>query len=140
MNPTTERLGSMSAVAFHTTVTRRYDFAAGHFLPMVPDTHKCKRQHGHNYVVDVTISLHQGAVDAKGFVMDFFALDGIVKPIIGVLDHYNLNDIEGLENPTAENIAKWLAKQITGSLPLSVDLDRLVVFEEKDCWATVTVA
>lgn len=140
MNPQQKGMGSMSAVAFHTTVTRRYKFAAGHFLPMVPDTHKCKRQHGHNYVFDVEVHRRDGQSGARGFVIDFFDLDAIVMPIVGMVDHFNLNDIPGLENPTAEIIARWLTAHIDLQLPTGVHLSRLTVFEEEDCWATVMVA
>ncbi|MDW3170448.1 6-pyruvoyl trahydropterin synthase family protein, partial [Vibrio sp. Y184] len=40
------------------------------------------------------------------------------KPIYNRLDHYYLNDIEGLENPTSEVLAKWIWQQLKPNLPL----------------------
>jgi 6-pyruvoyltetrahydropterin/6-carboxytetrahydropterin synthase len=91
------------------SIMRTYRFEAAHFLPLVPDTHKCKRVHGHNYRIDVTVS---GPLDERGFVLDFFELDAKVSPLVEQLDHRCLNEIEGIENPTAEIIAKWFADGI----------------------------
>ena len=109
------------------SVTRRYSFEAGHFLPMVADDHKCKRKHGHNYELEVTVNapLHD-----NGFIIDFWDLDKLVDPLIEKLDHRMLNDIEGLENPTAEHIAGWFLVR----LPVA---SAITVFETKNCWADV---
>lgn len=97
------------------TVAATYSFEAAHHLPNVPDGHKCKRVHGHNYRVDVSISAD--GLDARGFVIDYAELDEAVQPIIDRLDHRLLNDIPGLENPTSEVMALWLQKQIKALLP-----------------------
>src|SRR5215472_10689585 len=96
-----------------TTVTRRYHFEAAHWLPKVPDTHKCHRVHGHNYEVEIACGY---GVRSNGFVIDFFDLDAIVNPIIAEVDHYTLNDVDGLENPTAELIAAWFWRRLATKL------------------------
>ena len=66
--------------------------------------------------------------------MDFFDIDNVAKPLVDLIDHRCLNDIDGLENPTAENIAEWFATR------LSNELDRLVVcrvYETPTCYAEV---
>lgn len=119
-----------------TTITKRYTFEAGHFLPKVPEGHKCARQHGHNYEVEVSVT---GSVRDDGMVMDFFELDRVVNPLVAQVDHRNLNDIPSLENPTAELIAAWFFERIVGKggegLPGGVIL-KVTVFETKDCWAS----
>ncbi|AGK58017.1 hypothetical protein HYPDE_31713 [Hyphomicrobium denitrificans 1NES1] len=90
-------------------VTATYSFEAAHFLPKVPEGHKCRRLHGHNYRVDVTVA---GGLDARGFVLDYAELDAVVQPIIDELDHRCLNDIPGLDNPTSEILALWLRDRI----------------------------
>jgi 6-pyruvoyltetrahydropterin/6-carboxytetrahydropterin synthase len=90
-------------------ITATYTFEAAHFLPKVHDGHKCRRLHGHNYRVDVSVT---GGLDERGFVLDYAELDGIVQPIIDELDHRCLNDIPGLENPTSEILALWLRSRI----------------------------
>jgi 6-pyruvoyltetrahydropterin/6-carboxytetrahydropterin synthase len=71
--------------------------------------------HGHHYVFIVRIG---GEVDWKmGWVLDFWELDTIVQPILDQIDHRLLNEIPGLENPTAEIISQWLLARIQQTLP-----------------------
>ena len=107
-------------------VTRTYHVEAAHFLPKVPDSHKCRRVHGHNYRVDVTV---RGPLDERGFVVDFFELDAVIEPLIAALDHRIINEVAGLENPTAEIIARWFFERI------ALDGVSIRVFETADCSA-----
>lgn len=96
---------------------KEFTFEAAHRLPAVPSDHKCARLHGHSYRLIVHVS---GEVDAAtGMVMDFADVKAAVKPLIDAdLDHYYLNDVEGLENPTSENLARWVWRRLVGPLPL----------------------
>ncbi|MCU0825127.1 MAG: 6-carboxytetrahydropterin synthase QueD [Leptospira sp.] len=106
-------------------LSKTFGFEAAHFLPNVPDGHKCKRVHGHSFRFSVHL---KGNLDpATGWLMDFGELKSIVKPIIEEhLDHYMLNDVPGLENPTSENITIWLWNKLKPKLPL---LDKIIVYE-----------
>ena len=107
-----------------------YNFSASHFLPNVQDGHKCKRLHGHNYTVEVEI---RGEMNpTSGWVQDFGEIDDNMKPIIKKLDHYHLNDIDGLGNPTAEVLAGWIMEQY----PI-MNVYRVRVWETDRCWAEV---
>ena len=97
-------------------------------MPFVPDGHKCKNMHGHNYRVDIVAG---GALDSRGFIRDFAEIDADVAPLIKKIDHRVLNDIEGLENPTAEIIAAWFFRRVTGC-------ESVRVYETDDCWAEVS--
>ncbi|GAA3036212.1 6-carboxytetrahydropterin synthase QueD [Actinokineospora globicatena] len=98
-------------------IFREFTFEAAHRLPNVPEGHKCARLHGHSYRVVVAVS---GPLDpVAGWVMDFGDLKAAVKPVIAELDHYYLNEIPGLENPTSEVLAEWLWGRLSGALPLS---------------------
>jgi 6-pyruvoyltetrahydropterin/6-carboxytetrahydropterin synthase len=56
-------------------------------------------------------------LDSKlGWVLDYNDLRKVVEPLIDQLDHKVLNDIAGLENPTAEHIALWFWNQIKPNL------------------------
>lgn len=60
-----------------------------------------------------------GDVDPHtGWLVDFAEIKAAFKPIYDRLDHYYLNDIEGLENPTSEVLAKWIWQELKPSLPM----------------------
>lgn len=92
-------------------VSRRYTAEIMHWLPNVPDGHKCKNPHGHSYVIWVTV---YGELDkVLGWVKDYADIDAIVAPFIAQLDHHNVNDL--VPNSTAENVCLWLADRIAES-------------------------
>lgn len=94
-----------------TTLFKDFTFEAAHHLPHVPAGHKCGRLHGHSFMVRLEIT---GEVDPHtGWIMDFAELKAAFKPTYDRLDHYYLNDIPGLENPTSEVLAKWLGSDET---------------------------
>lgn len=113
----------------YASITKAFTFEAAHSLPWVAQEHKCRRLHGHNYRVEITLS---GQVPfATGFVVDFFEIEKRVQPLVDQLDHRCLNHIEGLMNPTAENIAAWFIKRLSDLETLT----RIRVYENADCWA-----
>ena len=64
-----------------------------------------------------------GACDEQlGWVMDYADISAAFKPLWAKLDHYYLNDIPGLENPTSENIAGWIWKRLKPRLPLLTEI------------------
>ncbi len=95
---------------------KEFRFEAAHLLPQVPDGHKCKRLHGHSYRVRICVD---GEVDpALGLVVDFAEITEAFEPIRKRLDHYYLNEIEGLENPTSEMLARWIWERLLPALPI----------------------
>jgi 6-pyruvoyltetrahydropterin/6-carboxytetrahydropterin synthase len=99
-------------------IFRDFTFEAAHRLTAVPPEHKCARLHGHSYRVRVSV---EGEVDpATGWVMDFGDLKHAFRPLLDRLDHYYLNDIPGLENPTSEVLARWIWERLSAAaLPLA---------------------
>jgi 6-pyruvoyltetrahydropterin/6-carboxytetrahydropterin synthase len=107
---------------------KEFRFEAAHHLPNVPEGHQCGRLHGHSFRVEVHVS---GPVDAyTGWVIDFADIKSAFKPILDRLDHYYLNEIEGLENPTSENIAIWIWRHLK---PRLEPLSKIVVCETCTC-------
>ncbi len=102
-------------------IYKKFAFDSAHFLPNVPEGHKCKNMHGHTYHLTVYL---EGDLDTElQWVMDFKELKDVVKPVIERIDHQLLNDIQGLENPTAERIVVWIWEQIQPKLPLLSKLE-----------------
>ncbi len=96
-------------------MAKEFRFEAAHFLPNVPETHQCRKMHGHSYLVTVRA---EGVIDEKqGWVMDLQELSEKFAPLLRILDHSLLNDIEGLENPTGENVAVWILTRLGAQLP-----------------------
>ena len=111
-------------------ISQAFKFEAAHFLPGVPATHRCSRLHGHSYRVEVRL---EGEVDPHtGFVVDFFDLEKSFAGIMDALDHRCLNEVEGLDNPTAENIAVWIWNRLKPDLR---QISAVRVYETVDCWA-----
>ncbi|MFN8582614.1 MAG: 6-carboxytetrahydropterin synthase QueD [Gemmatimonadaceae bacterium] len=96
-------------------IFKEFTFEAAHRLPHVPPDHKCARLHGHSFRVRVFV---QGNVEpASGWVMDFADISTAIAPVRARLDHYLLNDIPGLSNPTSEVLAQWIWRELKPSLP-----------------------
>ena len=105
-------------------IYKEFSFDSAHFLPNVPDGHKCKNMHGHTYRLRVFL---EGTPDPElGWIMDFKDLKDKVNVVIDQLDHKLINEIRGLENPTAENITIWIWQEIKPLLPL---LSRIELYE-----------
>ena len=110
-------------------ISQAFKFEAAHHLPAVPEAHRCHRMHGHSYRIELVLD---GPVDAHtGFVVDFFDIEKAVGSLLEKLDHHCLNDVQGLENPTTENIAIWIWDRV--KKPLS-QLSTVKVYETADCW------
>ncbi|MEZ5524799.1 MAG: 6-carboxytetrahydropterin synthase QueD [Pseudomonadales bacterium] len=96
-------------------IYKEFTFESAHRLPNVPEGHKCARLHGHSFKARIYIS---GDVAAhEGWIMDFSDLKAAFKPLYEQLDHNYLNEIEGLENPTSENLAIWIWQRLKPALP-----------------------
>jgi 6-pyruvoyltetrahydropterin/6-carboxytetrahydropterin synthase len=106
---------------------KEYRFEAAHRLPRVPQGHKCARLHGHSFKIELAIA---GPVDPKtGWFIDYGEIDGLWQPIHDRLDHNYLNEVEGLDNPTSEVLARWLWDRLKPALPA---LERVIVHETCD--------
>lgn len=105
-------------------LSKSFTFEAAHFLPTFPEGHKCRRLHGHSFTFDVIV---EGDVEpAKGYLIDYGDIKLAAEPVVKALDHYLLNDIAGLENPTSEVISRWIFDRLKPALP---QLSAIIVYE-----------
>ena len=105
-------------------LTKEFSFHAAHSLKFLPVSHKCSRLHGHTYRVLFTVG---GELDPdRGWVVDFGEMARAADELYHELDHHYLNEIEGLEEPTAELIAKYIFDRLVRRFP---GLLRVTVYE-----------
>jgi 6-pyruvoyltetrahydropterin/6-carboxytetrahydropterin synthase len=105
-------------------IFKEFTIEAAHRLPNVAEGHKCRRLHGHSFRVAVHV---RGAVGPEsGWVIDFADITAAFAPLFATLDHNYLNEVDGLTNPTSENLARWIWVRLEPSLP---GLSKVVVRE-----------
>lgn len=120
------------------TIGKRFSFEAGHRLTGLPADHKCSRQHGHSYEVEVVLSAP--ALKGPGFVTDFGALAPFKEFLACELDHRNLHEVLPVE-PTSERLAQFLAGWFVQNLQPEIPgrLVAVLVRETASSWARFDV-
>lgn len=105
-------------------IFKLFTIEAAHRLPNLPAEHKCFRLHGHSFRIEVHVA---GPVDPHlGWVQDFADIGRVFQPLFEQLDHRYLNEVPGLENPTSENLARWVWTRLKPVLP---GLSQIIVRE-----------
>jgi 6-pyruvoyltetrahydropterin/6-carboxytetrahydropterin synthase len=96
-------------------LTRSFRLESARRLPRLPATHPCARVHGHSFVIELELS---GPIDPElGWLIDYNDIAAAFEPLRQALDHRFLNEVEGLENPTSEHIARWVFDRLSPTLP-----------------------
>ena len=96
-------------------VYKIFNIESARSLPNLPDGHPCRNIHGHSFKIKITV---KGAINEEtGFVMDFSEIDSAFSPIFKMIDHAYLNELDGLTNPSSENLCKWIWVKLIDSLP-----------------------
>lgn len=85
---------------------QQFQIESARFLPHLDKSHPCSRTHGHSFVIWLTF---QGPVkEPMGWLIDYHEIQSKMTPLFQQLDHRLLNDVPGLENPTTENLCRWV--------------------------------
>lgn len=108
-------------------IRKSFEIESARFLPKLPKTHPCSKTHGHSFKITLRL---QGPIDAKiGWLIDYNDITQIAAPILKKIDHVILNEVDGLKNPTTENITVWLYDKLRTRLP---GLVQVIVKETSD--------
>ncbi len=111
------------------------DFSAAHQLREFRGP--CEDLHGHNWKLEVYVTSE--TLDSTGIAIDFAILKNHVNTVVGALDHKFLNDIEPFtkQNPSSENIARYVAEEVSRRLEGShVKVSRVTAWESENACAT----
>jgi 6-pyruvoyltetrahydropterin/6-carboxytetrahydropterin synthase len=94
-------------------LTQEFVFDAAHRLGQgMPEN---ARLHGHSFYVEVTL---RGEPDRlSGWLRDLSEVKEALEVVRQDLDHRLLNEIEGLANPTLENLARYIFAKARRALP-----------------------
>tara|TARA_B100000427_G_scaffold198993_1_gene165423 strand:+ start:483 stop:845 length:363 start_codon:yes stop_codon:yes gene_type:complete len=98
-----------------------FTFVAAQRLPNVGDAHRAATLHGHTFTGTVRLS---GAVDAEaGWVIDPQDMKRAVNAVLAEVDHQFLNELPGLDNPSTENLCRYLKSRLAEQLPGRVEVE-----------------
>ena len=97
-----------------TEIAYRFGFDAAHRFDHFPAGHPNRAVHGHSFQVEVAIAGEPRA--ESGFIADFGEVERACAGIRASLDHRMLNEVEGLEKPSLENISRWIWETLSPRL------------------------
>ncbi|MEF2230317.1 MAG: 6-carboxytetrahydropterin synthase QueD [Pseudodesulfovibrio sp.] len=115
------------------TITQ--EFSASHQLRNYGG--KCENMHGHNFGVEVVVEGSE--LDAKvQYLVDFKELKQRTSKVLERLDHKHINEVECFAeiNPSSENLAMFIYRQLKGAMPENVRLVEVSVSEKPSSKAT----
>ena len=116
-------------------LTIRSEFCAAHALRHYQG--KCERLHGHNYGVEATVEGGHLQGDTE-LLLDFTDFKQMLKSALEPLDHHFLNEVDPFTriNPSAENLSRFIWRQLQPLLPDGIRLHSVTVAEKDSQSAT----
>ena len=96
-------------------IEKDFQFEAAHYFGHDDANDLFKKVHGHSFAG--TVRIEGDAQEEKGWIRDLWKIDQVVKEVVGPLDHSLLNEVDGLEQPALEQIAKWIFDRLEPRLP-----------------------
>ena len=116
-------------------ISKSFTFEAAHKLSNTKNNVN-NNIHGHSFSVEVFISDKNNNIKLKGLILDFSIFEKKIDKIKNTLDHSFLNDIEGLEYPTLENIGYWVFNKLEKD---NLDICKVIV-QRKSCGESFTLS
>ncbi len=115
------------------TLFVKASFAAAHRLREYEGN--CERLHGHNWKVEAAVESDR--LDSRGMAIDFRVIKAALNGILDRLDHGYLNDVPPFteENPSSENLARYLYDELSRMIPEPARVCRVIVWESEDARA-----
>lgn len=96
-------------------LSQQFFFEAAHTLDREIDAISSKRIHGHTYHAEVSV---QGPRNPHtGMVVDIALLRREIERIRSMLDHAFLDEVEGVDKPTLENLSAFIANHFANFEP-----------------------
>ena len=96
-------------------IEKDFQFEAAHYFGHADANDLFKKIHGHSFAG--TVRIEGDAQEDKGWIRDLWKIDQIIQDIIKPLDHSVLNEVDGLDQPALEQIAKWIFVRLESKLP-----------------------
>ena len=111
-------------------------FWASHRLRLADGSNE--PSHGHNWAVTAQVSAKR--LDSMGLAIDFGRIRVMLDRIIAELDNESLEKLDYFRqnNPSAENVAKYVFDKLEPQLPKNLKLDFVQVAEQLGCAAKYT--
>lgn len=105
-------------------IEKDFQFEAAHYFGHADANDLFKKIHGHSF--KGTVRIEGNAQEEKGWIRDLWKIDKIISETVEPLDHALLNEVDGLEQPALEQIAKWIFERLEPKLPglTSVEVGR----------------
>lgn len=105
----------ISTDSFIFEIEKDFQFEAAHYFEHKDANDLFKKLHGHSFAG--TVRIEGDAQEDKGWIRDLWKIETIINDVIAPLDHVLLNEIEGLDQPALEQIAKWIFERLDPKLP-----------------------
>ena len=134
-------LDALSWVSVYETVTAGCHYDGQHYriwkdqrfesaltLNRADPADSVRRLHGHSYLLRLHLTAPLDTV--MGWTVDYGDVKTQFNPIYKQLDHHNLNDLTGLDEPDPASVARWIRTQAATGLP---QLDRIDLYETPGC-------
>src|ERR1700691_4967937 len=94
-------------------ISQRFSFDAAHHLGA--GAAENQRLHGHSFYVEVTLRGEPN--EATGTLRDFDEVKDALERVRETLDHRLLKEVDGVGQPTLENLARYIYTRAKPALP-----------------------